>query len=80
MQGRFHFKNHRRVMSFLDNKRFRAAYDFMCLRAQAGEPLEDECKWWTLIQDVDLEEKSAMCQVAAPQNRGRRRNKRRKSH
>ena len=80
MQGRFHFKNHRRVMSFLDNKRFRAAYDFMCLRAQAGEPLEDECQWWTLIQEVDMDEKSAMCQIAAPQNRGRRRNKRRKSH
>jgi poly(A) polymerase len=80
MQGRFQFKNQRRVMSFLDNKRFRAAYDFMCLRAQSGEPLQDECQWWTLIQEVDTEEKSAMCQKAAPQSRGRRRSKRRKSH
>ena len=81
MQGRFDFKLQRRVFSFLEHKRFRAAYDFMCLRAQAGEPLEEDCKWWTLIQEVDEDEKIAMCQVAKPRkynkkNRGPRRKKR----
>ncbi len=80
MQGRFEFKLQRRVFSLLEHKRFRAAYDFMCLRAQSGELLEDDCQWWTLIQEVDEAEKVAMCQVAKPRkhnkkNKGLRRKK-----
>ncbi len=63
MQGRFQFKNTRRVMGFLEHRRFRAAYDFMCLRAKAGEILPDDCEWWTLIQEVNEQEKIAMCQA-----------------
>ncbi len=63
MQGRFQFKNTRRVMSFLEHRRFRAAYDFMCLRAKAGEIMSDDCEWWTLIQEVNEQEKTAMCQA-----------------
>ena len=82
MQGRFQFKNTRRVMGFLEHRRFRAAYDFMCLRAQAGEIMPDDCEWWTLIQEVDEQEKTAMCQAFnSPKNKGKnnrtgRRNKR----
>ena len=83
MQGRFQFKNTRRVMSFLEHRRFRAAYDFMCLRAKAEEIMPDDCEWWTLIQEVDEQEKIAMCQSAlsSPKKKGRgnrtgRRNKR----
>lgn len=82
MQGRFQFKNTRRVMGFLDHRRFRAAYDFMCLRAQAGEIMPDDCEWWTLIQEVNEQEKIAMCQAFnSPKKKGRsnrtgRRNKR----
>ncbi len=81
MQGRFQFKNTRRVMGFLDHRRFRAAYDFMCLRAKAGEIMPDDCEWWTLIQEVDEQEKIAMCQAFNSPKKGRgnrtgRRNKR----
>ncbi len=79
MQGRFNFKNQRRVMNFLSYKRFRAAYDFLCLRAQSGEAVEEDCQWWTLIQEVDEEEKIAMCRKVAPQSRGRRRHKKRRN-
>ena len=83
MQGRFQFKNMRRVTGFLDNRRFRAAYDFMCLRAQAGEITSDDCEWWTLIQEVDEAEKQSMCQAHNSPSKGRgnrtgRRNKRNK--
>ena len=61
MQGRFQFKACRRSVNFLDNKRFRAAYDFMCLRASSGEPLQDDCEWWTLFQKVDADEQLEMC-------------------
>lgn len=80
MQGRFQFKNHRRVQGFLENRRFRAAYDFMCLRARAGELSEEECEWWTLIQEVDDQEKLAMCQAATPHKKGKRKSRRRKHH
>ncbi len=82
MQGRFQFKNTRRVMGFLEHRRFRAAYDFMCLRAKSGEIMPDDCEWWTLIQEVDEQEKIAMCQVFSGSskkgkvNRTGRRNKR----
>lgn len=63
LQGLFSFKNERRVLRLLEHKRFRASYDFMCLRAQCGELPTTECEWWTLIQEVDLKEKKAMCQA-----------------
>ena len=76
MQGRFQFKNHRRVLGFLENKRFRASYDFMCLRARSGEIPNDDCEWWTLIQEVDDAEKLAMCQAAIPSRKGKGRGRR----
>jgi len=81
MQGRFQFKNSRRVNNFLEHKRFRAAYDFMCLRAQAGELSIDECEWWTTIQEVDENEKMLMCQAySSPKKSRRKRTGRRNPH
>jgi poly(A) polymerase len=76
LQGLFNFKNERRVFRFLEHRRFRAAYDFMCLRAQSGELDIEECKWWTLIQDVDDAEKKAMCQASVPLKNTKKMNKR----
>jgi poly(A) polymerase len=70
MQGRFQFKACRRALNFLNHKRFRATYDFMCLRASSGELLEDECKWWTTFQELDSEEQLAMCNAAGVSKRG----------
>ncbi len=76
MQGRFQFKACRRALNFIENKRFRAAYDFMCLRASSGEPLEEDCEWWTLFQSLSSEDQLTMCNAASPQKykrSGRRR-------
>jgi len=78
LQGLFTFKNERRVLRFLEHKRFRAAYDFMCLRARSGELPEEECEWWTLIQEVDNTEKKAMCNAVSP-GKSKSRKKRRKN-
>jgi len=72
LQGLFSFKNERRVLRLLEHKRFRASYDFMCLRAQCGELPMSDCEWWTLIQEVDLKEKKAMCQAATPAKHSRK--------
>jgi len=79
LQGLFTFRNERRVLRLLEHRRFRASYDFMCLRAQCGEVPASDCEWWTLIQEVDLQEKKAMCQAANPPKRSRKQRRRSKS-
>jgi len=40
----------KRTHRLLQHPRFRAAYDFMLLRAKAGEDIQDLCDWWTEFQ------------------------------
>lgn len=46
----------------LSHPRFRAAYDFLLLRSQAGEPLAAFCTWWTDFQSANQEEKQHLLQ------------------
>ena len=46
----------------MEHKRFRAAYDFLLLREQAGEKTEQLGEWWTEYQDATEERKLAMKQ------------------
>ncbi len=43
----------RRMHSLLLHPKFRAAYDFLLLRAQAGERVKELAKWWTQIQEAN---------------------------
>ncbi len=47
LQPRFHRREGRRVLGFLGHPRFRAAYDFLLLRAQAGAEDPAIARWWT---------------------------------
>jgi poly(A) polymerase len=76
MQNRFIRKDCRSSKLFLENKRFRAAYDFLCLRSAAGEIPDDDCHWWTTYQEVSNEERLEMCKPH-PSRRKRSRKKRR---
>ena len=78
MQRRFQFKGCRCALNFIDNKRFRAAYDFMCLRASSGEALKEECRWWTLFQEASFEDQLAMCNAITPTKRRRSSRRRRR--
>ena len=44
----------------MEHKRFRAAYDFLLLREQAGEKTEQLGEWWTEYQEATEERKLAM--------------------
>lgn len=57
MQPRFNLREGRRALRLLDHPRFRAAYDFMLLRAEAGEVDPQIAAWWTEIQTLSPEEK-----------------------
>ncbi|MCV6606299.1 MAG: polynucleotide adenylyltransferase PcnB, partial [Porticoccaceae bacterium] len=41
--------------------RFRAGYDFVLLREQAGEDLQGLGHWWTLYQEADEHKRQEMC-------------------
>lgn len=50
MQPRLESRRPRRVDLTIAHPRFRAAYDFLCLRAEAGEPVGERAAWWTEAQ------------------------------
>lgn len=80
LQSRFHYRDSRRASALLSNARFRAAYDFLCLRAESGEPVQDEAEWWTAFQSATHEEREELCKgVSDKKGSLRRRKKRRKS-
>ena len=43
----------KKVYRTLNHPRFRAAYDFLLLRVQAGEKLKTLADWWTKFQEAD---------------------------
>lgn len=80
LQSRFFARDSRRVNTLFNNIRFRAAYDFLCLRAQAGEAVDEHCQWWTTFQEVDQEQRAAMYVKNNKRRRRRKpRNRRRSS-
>lgn len=65
----------KRPFALLTHPRFRAAYDFMLLRAEAGEEIQELCDWWTKFQVAEGDEQQGMVSpagVAAGKKRPRR--------
>ena len=50
----------RRPFATVTHPRFRAAYDFMLLRAEAGEEIQELCDWWTRFQIAESDERQGM--------------------
>jgi len=67
LQYRFYRRRAKQAYKLLEHDRFRAAYDFLCLRASAGEPVDELCEWWTVFQDVDDATRRKM--VRAPKHK-----------
>jgi len=66
-----------RAQRLLEHPRFRAAYDFLLLRAEAGEDVQEAADWWTRFQEEDEGERAAMCQGGAGKRRRKPRRRRR---
>jgi len=83
LQPRFNRRSGVKSLSLLQHPRFRAAYDFLLLRAQVGVADPELARWWTDIQVMPHEERLALVQArpaepaaegeAAPGRRRRRR-------
>ena len=57
----------------LTNPRFRAAYDFLLLRAESGEDVAEHAKWWTRFQEVEDGERHSLAEEKRGPKRRRRR-------
>ncbi len=85
LQPRFNRRSGVKSLSLLQHPRFRAAYDFLLLRAQVGVAEPELAQWWTDVQLLPQEERVALVQArpaeapapddptAAPGRRRRRR-------
>jgi poly(A) polymerase len=60
LQWRLEQRSPKAALRLLAHPRFRAAYDFLLLRVEAGEPLEETGKWWTRFQSENQENRAQM--------------------
>lgn len=77
-QPRLEQRTRRRALKLLEHPRFRAAYDFLVLRACAGEPLSEVADWWTELQEADDDRQQQMLSELSETSRKRPRSRRRK--
>jgi poly(A) polymerase len=75
LQLRLENKGGRRSQRVLSHPRFRAAYDFLLLRAEAGEVPTELGDWWTQLQEDNPQEPVQKTTQARPRKRRRRRSK-----
>ncbi|MES9849523.1 MAG: polynucleotide adenylyltransferase PcnB, partial [Candidatus Thiodiazotropha sp.] len=76
LQPRFEQRQGKRPYRLLSHPRFRAAYDFLLLRAEAGEVELELSNWWTEFQRANSQQKQSMTEQG---RRGRRRHRKRRS-
>ncbi len=84
LQPRFERRSGRRALRLLEHPKFRAAYDFLLLRAASGEIDPEVAAWWTRLQEIpeeariaEVESQPAMGE-AAPRRRSRSRRRRKR--
>ncbi len=83
LQNRLTRRSGKQPFRLLEHPRFRAAYDFLCLRASSGEDeLQELCQWWTDFQEENPVARQAMAEkkpAAARRRRPRSRRRPRKT-
>jgi len=77
MQWRFGDRQGARAARLLQHKRFRAAYDFLVLRASCGEVDKETVDWWTGLQNLPPEEQGKLLTSSRRSGRRRRGGRRR---
>jgi poly(A) polymerase len=78
LQYRFVKRLGGRAFNLLQHPRFRAAYDFMALRALAGDESMELAQWWTSFQEASDEVRNQMVtelNAGSPAKKSRRRRK-----
>ncbi|WP_439136177.1 polynucleotide adenylyltransferase PcnB [Pseudomaricurvus sp.] len=78
LQHRLPRRQGKRAERLHEHPRFRAGYDFVLMREQAGEDLEGLGQWWTRYQDVDEAERENMVAKLGSAGQPRKRRPRRR--
>jgi poly(A) polymerase len=65
LQPRFEQRTKKRVHRLLTHPRFRAAYDFLLLRAAEGPEIAELGEWWTQVQGMSAEQLTAHTHAAS---------------
>lgn len=72
LQPRFRRREGKKALTLLSHPRFRAAYDLLLLRVQAGAEDPELAQWWTHIQVAPAHERESLVKQAAPAAGGAR--------
>ncbi|WP_020504726.1 polynucleotide adenylyltransferase PcnB [Lamprocystis purpurea] len=75
LQLRLLQRDGKRPSRLIGHPRFRAAYDFLVLRAEAGEADPELADWWTRYQEADPANRTTMIEGSVKRKRPRRRRK-----
>ncbi|MGB0132260.1 polynucleotide adenylyltransferase PcnB [Dokdonella sp.] len=84
LQSRFEQRQKKRVLRLLAHPKFRAAYDFLAIRAHDEPELREQVEWWTNAQELDAQQLSEQLQTSPPRRvegepaKKRKRSRRRK--
>jgi poly(A) polymerase len=78
LQPRFERIQGGRPFRLLTHPRFRAAYDFLVLRAETGEAEPSLAEWWTRFQNASEAEQKSMTRTGKRQS-GRSRTRKRRA-
>ncbi|RME32819.1 MAG: polynucleotide adenylyltransferase PcnB [Gammaproteobacteria bacterium] len=78
LQARLARRTGKRVWRTLAHPRFRAAYDFLVLRARVDDSLQELADWWTSFQAAVPEEQRRLVAALEKGDRPRRRRRRRR--
>lgn len=78
MQLKLNDRRGRQPHKLLGHPRFRAAYDFLLLRAEAGETDPEVARWWTEFQAAMPQQRDAMTEQTAGDASPRRKRRRRR--
>ena len=80
MQLRFRRQHGRKALRLVDHPRFRAAYDFLKLRTEAGDEDPATAKFWSELEGMDVEHRRAAVDPhkGRPRKRSRKPRRRRK--
>ena len=73
LQPRFDVQKGKRAYNLLEHRRFRAAYDFMLLRAEVGEFDIETAHFWTNVQKQNADERMESFGISQKAKTGQRR-------
>lgn len=78
LQPRFDQRSGKRPYGVLEQPRFKAAYDFLLLRAESGEVDDELAQWWTDFMNRDGDARAAMLLPPKPDEAKKRKRRKRK--